>query len=1178
MSSASPGSLGDSDSPRWSVVRKLGSGAVADVTLVRLEERFDDHPVGTLLACKRPRADANEPEAARMSLQTEAEISERVEHPSLVDVLGYGEDELGPFLLSRYVEGPTLGDLLGTEGALPEPTARRIGADLAGALRALHAAGFVHGDLKPENVRLDAEDRAVLLDLGLARLASQAAAEIAGSLPYLAPERLRGGGPSTSADVFALGVLLFELRTGEHPFAHGLLAGTLAESQRLAGLEGADELIALQTRARLVPPSHLAPETSALFDALAAATLDPRPPARPSAEAVVRILQEGEAGPWWRSRVARAAEHGAAELWFHSGRERLPLVGRTAEIARLQALWERSIATPRTSAALLRGPTGSGSSRLGTAFAELVRSQDAGALALFARCSDTAEARPFGALLELPRRWLQLPSGTAPGEREQARVRDLLPPRSAEILLNALDPDSSEALLGSLSLSLARWLAALSERRPLIVVIDGLERARTSTLAAIGRISEELSGRPSMLLLTLADDRVAARPEQLGRLLSRLRESPAESHGEAESEGLLELRLGNLLESDVFELVRRLFHHTVPRLRLAGVLWDRSRGNPALLAELLADLRERGDATGDESGAGWKLTVLPDDLPLPRSLTATIRDRLERLDPVNRAWLERFSVFGGNFSRDQIQLTFTESDARELDAALAELHRRGWLETRGNSFRLASPAYQRAARAGIDPERRRRLHRLIVRRLEAEGAAMGTLSARLELARHLRSAGEPRALLDHLAALMELVARRGSPQRVLRLAHWGLEALDELPASRFTTELELELLELGVDAADRFGNRSAERELLSRLMERSDADGSPPPATVARLALLHARYSSALGQVEIATRLLAHAVEHATLAGDPALISEAHRRLARSLSALGRFDESHDHLEKSRALATGEHQQALVHFARAQNHILLDQLDPADEELEAGLRRLRDLDLVPLGLFAGANLLRARLLRSYGATGRALAAARRAIEQTRQSGERRFEAEALARAGSLELELGRFEEAEVELREARLLARETEDPRAGCLVELALFASLAERDVVEAGRSLERASELAREIGFGRGEAVALALRSRLQLRRGRPQLALIDSEQALDGLERFGAELSDRITICGSRAAALRHAGATRDAKAAESELRAHVARVRKGVSDRRLARSLGRRADALIARAVGDDLVVEP
>ena len=185
MSSASPGPVDDSAAPRWSVVRELGSGAVADVVLVRLEEPFDDHPTGTLLACKRPRADAAEPEAGRRSLQTEAEISERVQHPSLIDVLGYGEDDEGPFLLSRYVEGTTLGARLDTRGTLPEPTARRIGADLAGALRALHAAGFVHGDLKPENVRLDSEDRAVLLDLGLARRPSALADEVAGRGPCL---------------------------------------------------------------------------------------------------------------------------------------------------------------------------------------------------------------------------------------------------------------------------------------------------------------------------------------------------------------------------------------------------------------------------------------------------------------------------------------------------------------------------------------------------------------------------------------------------------------------------------------------------------------------------------------------------------------------------------------------------------------------------------------------------------------------------------------------------------------------------------------------------------------------------------------------------------------------------------------------------------------------------------
>ena len=158
-----------------------------------------------------------------------------------------------PWLLLDLVPGIGLDERIAREGAIPEPIVRRLGARIARALRAMHAAGWVHGDVKPENVRLDEDGRAVLVDLGFARRAGAGDAPI-GTPGYVAPERISGGPAVATADLFALGCLLFEACTGE------------AAAKDEATLEN---LRAGRTR----PASSIVPRISPLLDAIIAELL-----------------------------------------------------------------------------------------------------------------------------------------------------------------------------------------------------------------------------------------------------------------------------------------------------------------------------------------------------------------------------------------------------------------------------------------------------------------------------------------------------------------------------------------------------------------------------------------------------------------------------------------------------------------------------------------------------------------------------------------------------------------------------------------------------------------------------------------------------------------------------------------------------------------------------------------
>ena len=152
----------------------------------------------------------------------EARAAASVDHPQLIDVIEAGDVDGTSFLAMRYVAGKSLDDRIRDHGPLPLEDMTRIVAEIASALDALHAAGLVHRDVKPSNILLDAERGALLTDFGLAKRRDYsmltAPGQMLGTLDYIAPEMLRGDEPGPSADLDALGCVVFECLAGKPPF------------------------------------------------------------------------------------------------------------------------------------------------------------------------------------------------------------------------------------------------------------------------------------------------------------------------------------------------------------------------------------------------------------------------------------------------------------------------------------------------------------------------------------------------------------------------------------------------------------------------------------------------------------------------------------------------------------------------------------------------------------------------------------------------------------------------------------------------------------------------------------------------------------------------------------------------------------------------------------------------
>jgi len=249
------------DRGRYELGSIVGSGGMALVYRARDRER--DEPVAVKLLADNLTAD---PEL-RHRFTREAELAERLSHPNVVGVLDSGETDGRAYIVLEYVDGPNLAEVLREAGRLEPERVAGLGAQAAAALAHAHERGLVHRDVKPQNMLLAADGTLKVSDFGVARLVdgtqlTQTGA-VLGTAAYLAPEQAAGGETTGATDVYALGVVLYELLTGER-----------------CGRE--------EDRP---PPSALAEDVPPELDSLVLACLREDPDDRPTAREVELVLR-----------------------------------------------------------------------------------------------------------------------------------------------------------------------------------------------------------------------------------------------------------------------------------------------------------------------------------------------------------------------------------------------------------------------------------------------------------------------------------------------------------------------------------------------------------------------------------------------------------------------------------------------------------------------------------------------------------------------------------------------------------------------------------------------------------------------------------------------------------------------------------------------------------------------
>ncbi|BDC51080.1 hypothetical protein F183_A33960 [Bryobacterales bacterium F-183] len=297
---------------RYRILGMLGKGGMGEVY------RATDLTLGQSVALKFLIRGAANNEKWLERFHGEVRIARQISHPNVCRVYDIGEDDDVPFLSMEYVDGDDLATLLVGIGRLPAEKATEIARKICAGLAAAHDKGVIHRDLKPHNIMMTKRGEILITDFGLAAVADTLAGPEArnGTPAYMAPEQLRGSEVTKKSDIYALGLLLYELYTGRRPYT----------------AKSVPELLGLQESQQMTSMTSIASDIDPAVEGIIKRCLNPDPAMRPaSALAVAAALPGGDP----LAAALAAGETPSPELLAASGKHDPVPLNRTLPVLAL---------------------------------------------------------------------------------------------------------------------------------------------------------------------------------------------------------------------------------------------------------------------------------------------------------------------------------------------------------------------------------------------------------------------------------------------------------------------------------------------------------------------------------------------------------------------------------------------------------------------------------------------------------------------------------------------------------------------------------------------------------------------------------------------------------------------------------------------------------------------------
>jgi eukaryotic-like serine/threonine-protein kinase len=744
--SSSPDSRSRQVGP-WMLTGVLGVGGMGIVYRARHAQSGREAALKTI---------KHQPIASAVSmLRQEIELLQGWQHPAIVSVLDSDAMADEPWYAMELFDGPTVRELnrrwwsdarfgrslagkRAAGGKLAE--ALTLFARLSDPLDFIHQTGTVHGDLKPSNVFLRDGQNPILMDFGLASRARGALGREAlvvtgrprGSLPYIAPEIIRGQIPDTRADLYALGCMLYETLTGHPPFL--ALSGT--------------KIVDMHLHAAPEPPSRLVADIPPDLEVLVLRLLAKDPQDRFGHASALRSSLESIAGRLSRSHRAPISSSQPITLF------RSPMVGRDSELSVVLPLVERAQNSARGAFILVSGESGIGKTFFTTEVAQ--RASLIGMQVVTGECVPLAQSTD--AVADAGTTPLHALRGFFEMLREHCNERgptevvrlfgDRLPLLShyVPLLARLVSPRAPHHPPPQLPASATRErivsavvdiIVSYAETRPLLLALDDLQWGDDLTLAVLERLDESILAKlPLVVIANYRSDEAQAIERRLaGR---------SQNH---------ELRLGRLKSFDIRALLGGMLSMSRPPEALIDYVDAHAEGIPFFAAEYLRSLVAAG-ALVYEVGT-WSTNARNLDEfraeragEVPRTLQELIRGRLGRLAPDVVVLLEAGAVLGRRFAIASLQ-RMLEREGQDLASVLSAACAMQVIQSEDDdTYTFLHDKIRETLYKSLPEARRAQLHRSAARALERGDATRPDDYG--PLAHHFRQAGEVQRALDFL--------------------------------------------------------------------------------------------------------------------------------------------------------------------------------------------------------------------------------------------------------------------------------------------------------------------------------------------------------------------------------------------------------------------------------------------